>query len=63
MTYDAWMKAIDALLIKEICISQEDLPDWLSKDAYNSGLSPREGMSELLSSLFDYVGEKVHDEL
>jgi hypothetical protein len=62
MTYEAWMRAIDSLLKKEIGLVQDDLPDWLSKDAYNSGLSPREGMSELLSTLFEYLPEKVHDE-
>jgi hypothetical protein len=63
MTYESWMRAIDAILLQDIGLVQEDLPDWLSKDAYNAGLSPREGVSELLSSLFDYLPEKVQDEL
>ena len=51
MTYEAWMKAVDAIL-EQITggLDQQMLPDWLSRDAYESGMTPAEGADECLLS-------------
>ena len=43
MTYEQWMRAVDNI-VEQICgLDSSHLPDWMSRDAYEDGLSPREG--------------------
>jgi hypothetical protein len=51
MTYEQWMRAVNAIL-EQITggLDQDMLPDWLSRDAYESGMTPQEGAEECLYS-------------
>ena len=43
MTYEQWVAKVDQVLASRIGLSMDDLPDWLSRDAFEDGLSPEEG--------------------
>jgi hypothetical protein len=43
MTYEEWLQAVNAQVEKHYGISLDLLPDWLSRDAYDDGLSVQEG--------------------
>ncbi len=43
MTYEEWMAAVDVIVERECGLSMDALPDWLSRNAYNDDLTPREG--------------------
>lgn len=43
MTYEQWVAKVDQVLTSRIGLSMDDLPDWLSRDAFEDGLSPEEG--------------------
>jgi hypothetical protein len=48
MTYKQWLAEVDHHLFKRTGLEQENLPDWLSRDAYVSGLTPKQGADECL---------------
>lgn len=50
MTYDIWMQRVDNELTRLCCMSLETLPDWLSRDAYDEGMTPLEGALTCLES-------------
>lgn len=55
MTYEQWMKAVD-LIVERTCGLQMDmLPDWLSRDAYEDGLTPEEGAEACLEEADYYL--------
>jgi hypothetical protein len=68
MTYDEWMIEVNAKVI-EITNGMVDLqvlPDWLSRDAYEDGLTAKEGAEECLAEAGWYDDEDddaVIDEL
>lgn len=43
MTYTEWMKAVSAIVERQCGLPIDALPDWLSRDAYDEGLTTREG--------------------
>lgn len=43
MTYEQWVAKVNQVLANRIGLSMDDLPDWLSRDAFEDGLSPEEG--------------------
>jgi hypothetical protein len=43
MTYEQWVAKVDQVLTSRVGLSMDDLPDWLSRDAFEDGLSPEEG--------------------
>lgn len=49
VSYKEWMDVIDDLLFEAFHVVQDDLPDWMSRDAYNSGMSAVDAYSEILS--------------
>ena len=65
MTYELWMKSVNRILEKKTGgLDQEMLPDWLSRDAYESDMTPEEGADEcLLSAGWDFELDEVLDEL
>jgi hypothetical protein len=62
VTYEQWMAEVDAILESRVGLVQLDLPDWLSRDAYEEGLSPEEGADECMTSAGWAVDEFI-DEL
>ena len=55
--YVQWMRLVD----KEVAditqgFTQDDFPDWLSRDAFDDGMTPQEAARECLSG--DYVGRE-----
>ena len=43
MTYEAWMAAVNAILLRDYELSTEYLLDWPSHDNWSDGVSPEEG--------------------
>jgi hypothetical protein len=43
MTYKQWMAAVNAIVEDACGLSMDCLPDWLSRDAYDDGMTPQEG--------------------
>jgi len=41
-SYREWVKEVDKHLINRIGLHMSDLPDWLSRDAYEDGIDPEE---------------------
>jgi hypothetical protein len=48
MTFEQWKTAVDVVLMAKIGLMQEDLPDWLARDAFEDGLTPDEAAQECL---------------
>jgi hypothetical protein len=48
LTFDHWMERLNRCCQLDFGISIHDLPDMLFRDAYDSGLSPEDFMSENL---------------
>ena len=62
LTYERWMEQIDEIIEKRTGLSQNELPDWLSRDAYESGMSAGQAADTCLTQInWDY--DKVIDEL
>jgi Family of unknown function (DUF5419) len=43
--FDAWMKKVDAALVKKCGLDNRDLPDWNYLDAFEDGYSPSKAAS------------------
>jgi len=41
-TFKEWLIAVDQLLMKEFSLTLSDLPDMLTRSAYDSGQSPED---------------------
>lgn len=48
LTYDEWLEGVDLILVKTVGLDQMAMSDWLSRDAYESGLTTLEGARECL---------------
>lgn len=48
MTYREWMRKLDNIINSQVGISIYDLPDFCSRDLFDSGCSPEEGAEEAL---------------
>ena len=50
MTYEEWMEKVDTV-VGEIAFgfSVHDLPDWMSRDAFDSGATAQDGAEEALA--------------
>lgn len=53
MTYEQWMAAVNVVVESRCGLSMCFLPDWLSRDAYDDGLSPEDG-AEICLERADY---------
>lgn len=62
LTYREWMEAVDHILIGAVGMDQESMADWLSRDAYDSGMEPLEAARECLLEQ-DMLSEDYIDEL
>jgi hypothetical protein len=59
MTYEQWKTAVSALVEDKCGVPMEWLPDWLSRDAYDSGASPQEGAELCLENSGFYESERL----
>lgn len=48
MSYNEWIAQVDALLVKAIGVSHDDLEDYLWHDDFEDGLEPVEAVDEFL---------------
>jgi len=59
MTYEQWVAAVNVIVEDKCGVPMEWLPDWLSRDAYDSELTPEEGAQECLQSAGFYDDERL----
>jgi hypothetical protein len=64
-TYEEWSKEVDRILEKRTGgLDQSMLPDWLSRDSYECGMTPEEGAALCLHSAgWEDDDERIVDEL
>lgn len=48
MTYEQWMRVVDRRVEHKCGLPMSLLPDWLSRDAYDEGLTTVEGAERCL---------------
>jgi hypothetical protein len=51
LTYRQWMTEVDAGVEKRVGLGLYDLPDWLSRDAYDAGLTVVQGVNACLEQV------------
>ncbi len=64
LTYRQWMAQVEAKVEKRTGLTFDLMPDWLSRDAFEEGLSVQEGVDSCLEQVgfWDYE-ERLVDEL
>lgn len=63
LTYRQWMAQVEAKIEKQTGLTFDLLPDWLSRDAFEDGLSVQEGVSACLEQIgFVEIEEQLVDE-
>lgn len=64
LTYRQWMAQVEAQVEKRTGLSFDLLPDWLSRDSYEDGLTVQEGVDTCLEQVgFVEYEERLVDEL
>jgi hypothetical protein len=48
-SYKAWMRQVDAIVLRRAGVSVHDLPDFQSRDMYNDEVTPAEAAAEVLA--------------
>jgi hypothetical protein len=61
MTYEEWLRAVDAELDTRFGLCMDLLPDWLSRDAYDGGMTPVQGAAQCVEEIG--LDEQLVDEL
>lgn len=63
MTYEQWMRAVDRIVATKCGLNMDLLPDWLSRDAYEEGVTPEEAAEMCLeeAGYYDYVSDEDED--
>lgn len=54
-SFEEWMREIDAILLEEIGVCHDDLPDQLYYDHYQDDMTPRDVVDEII--LDELMGE------
>jgi len=63
LTYRQWMTQVEATVEKRTGLTFDLLPDWLSRDSYEDGLSVAEGVDICLEQVgFVRFEERLVDE-
>lgn len=64
LTYRQWMMEIDAKVEKQVGLSLDELPDWLSRDAYENGMTVTQGVAACIeqAGLLVFEHERLVDE-
>lgn len=65
MTYRQWMTEVEAKVMKITGLTFDLMPDWLSRDSYEDGLTVQEGVDTCLEQVgfWDYEERQLVDEL
>lgn len=65
MRYEEWLRHVDRALERRTGVCLDDMPDWLSRDAFDEGLTPNEAVDVCLeqTGFFDFFEERVMDEV
>ena len=58
MDFETWKASVDAVLVRVAGVVQDDLPDWLARDAYDDGVPPEEAAEICLESAGWYDEEE-----
>lgn len=53
VSFNAWIRAVDALIAHRVGLTHRDLPDWLWADHFEDGASPEEAVDEFFEELAD----------
>ena len=48
LTYRQWMQAVDKIVERRTGLDMGMLPDWMSRDCYESGADPQTGADDCL---------------
>jgi len=63
MTFEEWKARVDEILLGWVGMKQDDLPDWLARDAYDDGLTPEEGAHQCLEDAgYEFDEEDDYDD-
>jgi hypothetical protein len=49
VSYEEWMRRVDAVVMARAGVSVHDLPDFQSRDMYNDEVTPAEAAAEVLA--------------
>ena len=63
MDFETWKASVDAVLTRIAGVVQDDLPDWLARDAYDDGVSPEEAAEICLEEAGWYDEEEDDDSM
>jgi hypothetical protein len=62
MRYEEWIIHVDRVIQRITGCNMDMLPDWLSRDAFDDGLTPTEAADECLTQI-GWFDEELVDEL
>ena len=64
MDFETWKESVDEVLARIAGVVQDELPDWLARDAYDDGVSPEVGAELCLESAgwYDEDDEDDYDD-
>lgn len=48
MNFEDWKKEVNSIILEKTGIDMDDLPDWMSRDSFDSGSTPEEAAAECL---------------
>lgn len=61
MTFEEWKTAIDVILLAKLGCTQDDLPDWLARDAFDDEVTPEEAAEYIIEEM-TYGEEEDEDD-
>jgi hypothetical protein len=63
LTYEEWMRKVDVIVAAKCGLPMDCLPDWLSRDNFEDGVSPEEGAEICLEQVgfYEYEGLEPSD--
>jgi hypothetical protein len=56
MTYAEWMRAVDRKVTATVGMSVADLPDFMSRDSFDAGDTPKQGAQLAIDTACDAFG-------
>lgn len=59
MNYKEWLSEVDKVLNQKIGLVTDDLNDWLSRDAYETGYTPIQAARMCLEEQKNYTKEQL----